>query len=446
MDKKFIMRTTKSICPICLKNIKANIVEKDNNVYFIKECEQHGTFKLLLSTDSKYYLDLYDYYFSIIKDSYIQKDFILHLTNKCNLNCPICLANANEYNDEYSYQKLKILLLNYKYLKIDIMGAEPTMREDLSDIINLIKRTGNVCALHTNGIKLADYNYCKLLKDSGLDEVHLQYDTFIENTNLKIRGQKLIEIKEKTIENLEKLNISTDIVMTILKDINEKEINAMFSKFSKKKFIKEIFFLGHRPLGKTHNNDMSTCLMPDEVLNYAINNSNIGLTRQNMKVFQKLYFAMLSLCSKRKCFYIHHYIYFRYNNEVIPIHYILNIDRLDKLLDNYKDIYKKSVILAKIFLIISLPFSLRFSKYLIKFIVSGLSYLLNFIKIFNLSNLSDKLLLIGFITACDLYSYDDKIAKNCGKGVISAIRGINDNGALDNIIRDRTNNENISTN
>jgi uncharacterized radical SAM superfamily Fe-S cluster-containing enzyme len=439
------LRTTTSICPKCFNPVKAFIAEDSGAVYLLKECKEHGKFRLLLSSEPDYYLELYDFFFDIMQPEHKQNDFILHLTNKCNLNCPICLANANEYNDDYPADKLKQFLSKAtEKKKIDIMGAEPTMRDDIFNIIKIVKQFNHVCALHTNGIKLSDYKYCENLKNAGLDEIHLQYDTFNEKTDIKIRGTDLNSVKNKTLSNLEKLNFSTDIVMTVLKGINESEIKDIFNFFSKKKFVKEIFFLGHRLLGKTHQNDTSTCMMPDEVLDFTIKNAAISLTRQNMKIFQKLYFTMLSLFSKRKCFYIHHYLYFRHKDSVMPIDKILNMSFLDKILNLYRKIYRKNKLSAKVFILSMVPFTFRISQYLPSLAFASFSYLLNFITAFNLSKLSNKFLLIGFITACDPYSYDEKISANCGKGVISAIRGISDNGAFDNIRRDMKNNENIS--
>lgn len=438
-------RITTSICPKCFNPIKATIAEESGSVYLIKECNEHGKFQLLLSNDSDYYIELYDFFFDVMQQNNKQNDFILHLTNKCNLNCPICMANANEYCDEYPTDKLEQSLSSEKTKKkIDIMGTEPTMRDDIFEIIKIVKKCKHVCALHTNGIKLSDYKYCENLKNIGLDEVHLQFDTFNDNTNVKIRGALLNTVKMKTVNNLENLNFSTDIVMTVLKGINESEIKDIFNFFAKKKFVKEIFFLGHRLLGKTHSNDSSTCMMPDEVLDFTIKNSNIGLSRQNMKIFQKLYFTMLSVFSKRKCFYIHHYIYFRHNDLIMPIDKILNMELLDKTLNGYRKIYTKNKLSAKFFIFFMIPFTFRISQYLPHLAFASFSYLFNFITSFNLSKLSNKFLLIGFITACDPYSYDKKISDNCGKGVISSIRGISDNGALDNIRRDMKNNEHIS--
>ena len=59
-----IIRNTLSVCPKCIKKIKAEILEEHNKVYMFKECEEHGKFKVLLSKDSKYYEELNNLYYS----------------------------------------------------------------------------------------------------------------------------------------------------------------------------------------------------------------------------------------------------------------------------------------------------------------------------------------------------------------------------------------------
>ena len=56
---------------------------------------------------------------------------------------------------------------------------------------------------------------------------------------------------------------------------------------------------------------------------------------------------------------------------------------------------------------------------------------------FGLSRLPRKSILLGFISACDAYSLDYEIAQNCGKGAVSIELGIQDTGAIDNVLRDR---------
>jgi uncharacterized radical SAM superfamily Fe-S cluster-containing enzyme len=93
-----------------------------------------------------------------------------------------------------------------------------------------------------------------MLKNAGLDEIHLQYDTFNDDVNLKIRGKHLNALKTETLDNLEKLNFSTDIVMTVLKCINESEIKDIFNFFRRKKIVKK-YFLSDTDYSQIHTND-----------------------------------------------------------------------------------------------------------------------------------------------------------------------------------------------
>jgi 7,8-dihydro-6-hydroxymethylpterin dimethyltransferase len=188
-----LIRKTKSVCPECLGTIDADILEDGGKVYMAKECPEHGKFRLLLSNHPWYYRQLSDFYFSLMTKSFPQRDYIVNLTNKCNLDCPICLADSNLYNDgDYPKDKLMGFLKNKRNFKIDLMGSEPTMREDLPDIISMIARSGNIAALHTNGIKISEFSYLEKLKKAGLSEVHLQFDGFDDQIYETIRDRKSV--------------------------------------------------------------------------------------------------------------------------------------------------------------------------------------------------------------------------------------------------------------
>ena len=109
------IRKTKSVCPVCLSNIDADILELDGKVFMKKSCAAHGEFSLLISNDADYYSQLSDYYFSLMGRSFSQRDYIVHLTNSCELNCPICLAGANtRRTSDYPIDDLKEFLKSGK--------------------------------------------------------------------------------------------------------------------------------------------------------------------------------------------------------------------------------------------------------------------------------------------------------------------------------------------
>jgi len=436
-DGKLIIRNTKSVCPVCFKIIEVEIIERDGSVYMDKKCEGHGFFSLLLSRHPRYYKGLSDFYFSVIDRSFFQRDYIVHLTNRCELNCPICLANANlRKTEDYPLESLKDFLRGKKGYKIDLMGAEPTMREDLPEIISMVSRSGNIAALHTNGIRIADYDYLKELKKAGLHEVHLQFDGFDDSVYEKIRGKRLLDIKRKALDNLEKANMATDLVVTIVRGINEKEMVKILQFGLAHNFVKEIFFLGCRFLGKAKSLPIESCIMPDESIDILEEQTMGRISRQAIFNFQRLYFALLAAFSIRKCFYIHHFLIARARNGFVSVDQIFDFTRIQRRLERFKELRLIKSKLASPYLFLSLAVEFLNPRIFLWF-REFLSFGLSLITGFNLAHLPKRSILLGFISACDAYSFDFKVAQNCGKGAVSVELGIQDTGAIDNVLRDK---------
>jgi MoaA/NifB/PqqE/SkfB family radical SAM enzyme len=436
-SNKEIIRKTTSVCPVCLEKIEAEIIEQDSSVYLEKKCNIHGDFRLLLSRHPEYYKKLDDFYFSIMNRNLPQRDYIVHLTNKCELNCPICLAGANlRTATEYPLESLKQFLKGKKGYKIDLMGAEPAARDDLPEIIRAVSESGNIAALHTNGIRASDYSYMNQLKKEGLKEVHLQFDGFDDCVYEKIRGRKLLEIKLKTLDNLEKLNISTDLVATIVRGINENQMSDILNFGVEHGFVKEIFFLGCRFIGKAKDLPIARCIMPDELIDILEEQTKKKISRRNIFNFQKLYFTLLSAFSIRKCFYIQHFLIARDKNGYVPVDQLFDLEGIQKKLGRFKELRLANKRLALPYLFSSLAFSLTTFKSLF-WLNEFVSFGYPFVRGFNLARLPRKSILLGFISACDGYSFDYGIAQNCGKGAVSVELGIQDTGAIDNVLRDR---------
>lgn len=419
-----LIRETKSVCPECLETIKADIMEDGGKVYMAKECHRHGKFRLLLSNHPWYYRGLNNFYFSLMTKSFPQHDYIVNLTNKCNLECPICLADSNLYNDgDFSKDKLNDFLKGKRNFKIDLMGSEPTMRGDLQEIINMVASSGNIAALHTNGIKISDFFYLEKLKKAGLNEVHLQFDGFDDRTYETIRGKKLLDIKFKALDNLERLNIPTDLKVTIVRGVNENQMVKILDYAVKHEFIKEVFFLGCRYLGRAKGLSFERCIMPDELIDILETQTNGKISRENIFLFQKLYFSLLAAFSIKKCFYNQHFLIKRQKDGYVAIDKIIDLKDIAGKLDKIKN---SKLSLISIFL------RFRYFMRLKDLIPMAFSFVLGF----KLAKVSNKNILLGFISACDAYSFDYQIADNCGKGAISVHSGIQDIGAIDNVFRE----------
>ena len=138
---KKTIRKTKSVCPICIKETDAYIVEENNKIFMEKECSEHGRFKILLSSHARYYKELNKINTNIrIPNLDIDSLVLLFLTQRCDLNCPICYTNTKEEYREPTLKDIKRALRKFKNTEIALFGGEPTARKDLLKIIS--KKSG----------------------------------------------------------------------------------------------------------------------------------------------------------------------------------------------------------------------------------------------------------------------------------------------------------------
>lgn len=438
------LRRTESICPECFQRIPAEVVIEKQEVFLRKRCPRHGPFRVRLSRQPDYYRQLNHSYFKILPYEIPQKDYIVRLTERCNMMCPICLARSNERSHpDYSLNKLRKFLERKKNYKLDLMGAEPTMRDDLFEIIKMVSASGNISALHTNGLKLTDRNYVERLKEAGLNEVHLQFDGFDEEANRLIRGMLLNDIHYRILENLEEFDLPTDLVVTVLRGVNENEVGPVLDYAIAHPFVKEVFYLGCRYLGRAISLEKDPTLMPDEVVDIFTSQRGNVVNRSQMLNFQKAYYLLLRMFNIRKCHYIQHHLLVRTREGVIALDKLIGIEKFNRLVNKLEAAtIKKGKIPLPRALISGMGLALN--PRLLSVFKDILKVKLSWRGGLNLSTLPRNFLLLGFISACDPYTFDYQIAPNCGKGEISEDLGIQHSGALANVLREQLYRQEIS--
>ena len=80
---------------------------------------------------------------------------------------------------------------------LQLSGGEPTLREDLPELVRYAKEAGCSCVqVNTNGIRLAeDPSYAAALAEAGLDIVFLQFDGTRDEIYKVLRGRPLLQTK-----------------------------------------------------------------------------------------------------------------------------------------------------------------------------------------------------------------------------------------------------------
>ena len=83
--------------------------------------------------------------------------------------------------------------------------------------------------VNTNGIRIAqDKDFARRLADYLPDfELYLQFDSFERHALMELRGADLRDIRRKALDHLNELGISTTLVVTLKKGLNDGEIGKI---------------------------------------------------------------------------------------------------------------------------------------------------------------------------------------------------------------------------
>lgn len=279
------LELTKSICPICKKNIDAKILEEDNKIYLEKRCNEHGNFKVLILSDAEWYFNSVKFN----KPGSVPLNFntnvkkgcpddcgicpnhqqhtclaILEITNNCNISCNQCFAKSRETGskshltiNEVVRRLENLIKCEGKAEVLQISGGEPTTHPQIIEIIKIAKSLNvQSVMLNTNGIKIA--NDDKLLKQLAEIEpsppsIYLQFDGFNDDFCKNFRGRPFLNTKLKAIERLSKNNFKINLVATIIKDENEDEIGKICEFAINHKSIRSVNFQPVFIEGRSYN-------------------------------------------------------------------------------------------------------------------------------------------------------------------------------------------------
>jgi radical SAM protein with 4Fe4S-binding SPASM domain len=118
----------------------------------------------------------------------------LAITYRCNNDCIHCYnARPRDY-PELSTEKWHQILDRLWAIGIPhivFTGGEPTLRQDLPELIAHAEQNGQITGINTNGRRLADRVYVELLVSAGLDHVQItleSYDVNIHDSMVNTHG------------------------------------------------------------------------------------------------------------------------------------------------------------------------------------------------------------------------------------------------------------------
>ena len=290
-------RQTDSLCPECVKEarakimngdenwqslltektgeVKANIIERNGEVWMVKDCPIHGHFEDMMAVDAKF--------LSWIEANFPGRDIRAHndeglhnhgsssikhgrgsvltvdLTNRCNMMCDPCFMDANQvgFVHELTWEDVKEILDNAikikprRQMSVQFSGGEPTMSPYFIDAIRYARKLGyNSVQAATNGIEFAkDKDFCRRAFEAGLRYAYLQFDGIGNDANNHRQVGNLFDVKLRAIENMHEAGIEIILVITIVNNVNNDQVGPIVN-FAREN-PKKIAFVAFQPVSFT---------------------------------------------------------------------------------------------------------------------------------------------------------------------------------------------------
>jgi hypothetical protein len=237
-----------------LRPIPATHETTGNETFLVKECPEHGEFRTVVWRGDPGFYD-----WSRVKIPSLPKvpntrvdkgcpldcglcdahrqhtcTAVMEVTWRCNLACPVCFASSGkEVQPDLTVEHVGRLFDKVHqasgFCNIQLSGGEPTVRNDLPDIIRLAKSKGfSFVQLNTNGVRIGqERGYAIVLAEAGIDSVFLQFDGTDDAIYAALRGKPLLDIKLAAIEALCLAGIGVVLVPTVVPGVNDHDLGAI---------------------------------------------------------------------------------------------------------------------------------------------------------------------------------------------------------------------------
>ncbi|HEY4329151.1 MAG TPA: radical SAM protein, partial [Phycisphaerae bacterium] len=268
---------TNSLCPHCLRKVEAKIVIQPTSggaqqVFMHKWCPVHKLIKVLISTDAAYFRQQRDF----LKPGQMPLKFntpikygcpydcglcpdheqhscltLVEITDHCNLQCPVCYSDSGPHRPTHrSFEQVEFMLDAVVRNEgqpdvVQISGGEPTIHPDFWRILDLAKtKPIKHLMLNTNGIKIArDAAFApRLAQYMPGFEVYLQFDSLQAASLQRLRGEDLRDVRARALERLNEHNISTTLVVTLQRGVNDDQIGEIIDFALKQRCVRGITF------------------------------------------------------------------------------------------------------------------------------------------------------------------------------------------------------------
>jgi radical SAM protein with 4Fe4S-binding SPASM domain len=156
------------------------------------------------------------------------------LTFECQNNCVHCYAGGPHETSELTTEQWKEVIDRLSQIGVFILtftGGEPTLRDDLAELLLYAQNKGMVTGLITNGRRLKDRAYLEALEKAGLDFVQITLESHKAKVHDLMTNAK--GSWKETVAGIQNA-VQTQIYVTT---------NTTLSKYNAQDFLETVDFL-----------------------------------------------------------------------------------------------------------------------------------------------------------------------------------------------------------
>jgi len=279
---------TESLCETCLALVPAKIQIRGNEVWHEKRCRQHGVQTTLVSDDAAYWRRCKEFIkpgdrplalqsrteFGCPYDCGLCPDHeqhsclaLIEITDHCNLSCPVCFADSSPARSRFlplaTVEKMLDALVASEGEPdlLQISGGEPTLHPEFFAIVEAARsRPIRHVMINTNGVRIArDEAFVARLAGMkrGL-EIYLQFDSLEREALIELRGADLRRVRHEALTNLERHGISTTLVVTVKRGVNDGEIADIVRHALEWRCVRGVNFQPVQDAGRNEKFDKDT--------------------------------------------------------------------------------------------------------------------------------------------------------------------------------------------
>ncbi|HYE73418.1 MAG TPA: radical SAM protein [Blastocatellia bacterium] len=209
------------------------------------------------------------------------ESIFIDVTHRCNMACHNCYIPNRTIPDLDAAWLDEIFSRLPRGRFVRLVGAEPTVRKDLPELIQSVRKNGHHPVLMTNGLKLNDRSYLSELKNAGLQVVYLSMNgAFDDELYYEIDAMRCAEQKTRAFENLRAEHIYTSIGMIIARGINEQAVDSLLKACQSTRNVREFHIRSIGPIGRYMKTASLTLDELIQVFNDALGTSEALLERR----------------------------------------------------------------------------------------------------------------------------------------------------------------------